>query len=89
MIKIPLAQIIDRIVQEKGIDRDSVNDMLKKKMQELSGLISEEGAAHIIANELGIKLFQVGGSIKVKDGMVMLTPVGLTIENEIAVRLTP
>jgi len=39
-------------------------------MDQLSGLISEEGAAHIIANELGVKLFQAaqaGGQLKIND----------------------
>ena len=67
MIKIPLSQIIDRIVQEKGLARADVNELIKKKMEQLSGLITEEGAAHIIANELGIRLFQIGGTSKIKN----------------------
>ncbi len=79
MIKIPLSQIIDRISQEKGIERARISELIKQKMQELSGLITEEGAAHIIANELGVKLFQAGGQLRIKDilpGMKNIETVG-------------
>ncbi len=36
-----------------------------------------------------VALLVTQGSIKIQDDLVMLTPVGLTIENEIAVRLSP
>lgn len=42
-------------------------DLLKKideKCASLNGLISKEGAAHIIANELGVKLLEGGGKIR-------------------------
>ena len=37
-------------------------------MKQLSGLISKEGAAHIVANELGIKLFDsFTGKLQIKN----------------------
>lgn len=42
-------------------------DLMKKideKCASLNGLISKEGAAHIIANELGVKLLEGGGKIR-------------------------
>ena len=35
---------------------DEVKELVKKKVEELSGLVSEEGAMYVVANELGVKL---------------------------------
>ena len=45
-----------------------INIKIDEKLKLLSGLISKEGAAHIVANELGIKLFdQIGGKLQIKN----------------------
>lgn len=56
MIKIPLNLIIERIKADSGITEEEINKRIATKMEQLSGLISKEGAAHIVANELGIRL---------------------------------
>ncbi|MBI2507941.1 hypothetical protein HYV89_03230 [Candidatus Woesearchaeota archaeon] len=50
-----------------GLSLFEIEEKIKNKMEQLSGLISREGAAHIIANELGIKVFEDIGEIKIKD----------------------
>ncbi|MFH1400165.1 MAG: OB-fold nucleic acid binding domain-containing protein, partial [Nanoarchaeota archaeon] len=40
---------------------------ISQKLNQLSNLISEEGAAHIVANELGVKIFEVPKDPKIKD----------------------
>ena len=50
-----------------GLSLFEIEDKIKNKMEQLSGLISKEGAAHIIANELGIKVFEDIGEIKIKE----------------------
>ncbi|MBD3259079.1 DUF2240 family protein [Candidatus Woesearchaeota archaeon] len=68
MYKIPTEEIIKRLVANTDLSEEQVKEKIKAKMDELSGLISAEGAAHIIANELGVKLFQLGtGMLKIKD----------------------
>ena len=68
MIKIPYDQIIEKIRQEADISEDDLNEKINAKMKQLSGLISREGAAHIVANELGIKLFEnVTGKLQIKN----------------------
>src|SRR3989339_2185984 len=57
MFKIPLAEIKEKIVSSGKLTLQDLDVKIKKKINDLSGLISEEGAAHIIANELGIELF--------------------------------
>jgi len=80
MIKIPLQDIIDKIVKSANISEGEVNAKIKQKLDQLSGLISKEGAAHIIANELGVKLFEpVEGKLQIKNilaGMRSVETVG-------------
>lgn len=58
MINIPLANIISRIKEKTNLPDEEINALIDQKLASLSGLISREGAAHIIANELGIKLLE-------------------------------
>jgi len=68
MIKIPYEQIIDKIKNEGNISEEEIQQKIEDKMKQLSGLISKEGAAHIIANELGIKLFEAtSGKLQIKN----------------------
>ena len=68
MIKIPYEQIIEKIKAESDISEEDLNEKINAKMKQLSGLISKEGAAHIVANELGIKLFDnVTGKLQIKN----------------------
>lgn len=69
MMLLTLPQIKEKILTA-GVTEAELNDRIKKKMEELSGLISEEGAAHIIANELGMNLATVPSLLKVSS----LTP---------------
>lgn len=54
-----------------------VQQKIKAKIEQLYGLVSEEGAAHIIANEFGIKLFEVSGDLKIKDIMIGMKSVDI------------
>jgi len=54
-------------LKDSGLSLFEIEEKIKNKMEQLSGLISKEGAAHIIANELGIKVFEDVGEIKIKD----------------------
>ena len=58
MLKIPLNDIIAKILKETSLSEAEINTKIDQKLDQLSGLISKEGAAHIIANELGVKLFE-------------------------------
>ena len=67
MITISVNQIKEKIAKEKGIDQEEVSQKIKSKLEELSGLISEEGAAHIVANELGVDLMKTEGVTKIQN----------------------
>lgn len=76
MIKIPYEQIIERIKKEGKISENEINGKIDDKMKQLSGLISKEGAAHIVANELGIKLFDsFTGKLQIKNILAGLRDV--------------
>ncbi len=50
--------IIGRIKEEKGLSDEEIQQRIKEKLAKLSGLISQDGAAHIVANELGIDIIE-------------------------------
>ena len=80
MIRMPLSDIIAKIKEKAGISEEEVNERVNKKLDQLSGLISKEGAAHIVANELGVKLFEeTGGKLQIRNilaGMRSVETVG-------------
>jgi len=84
MIKIPLNDILGKIKEKTAWSDQEVDRKLKQKMDQLAGLISKEGAAHIIANEQGIKLLeQTSGRLKIKNvlsGMRNVEIVGRVID---------
>ena len=68
MIKIPFEDIVSKIKEKGNLTEEEINSKIQEKTKQLSGLISKEGAAHIIANELGIKLFEdFSGKLQVKN----------------------
>jgi replication factor A1 len=71
MIRMPLDDIITKIKEKSGMTDSEIDAKLQQKLDQLSGLISREGAAHILANELGLKLFeQASGRLDIKNVLV-------------------
>lgn len=48
-------KILDRIAKSSGLEKEEIERRVEAKRAKLSGLISREGAAQVIAVELGIK----------------------------------
>ena len=68
MIKIPIETVFTKIKEQKGISDAEIEEKIKAKMAQLSGLVSREGAAHIVANELGVKVIaKTSGRIKINE----------------------
>ena len=68
MMKMPYELIVSKIKEKSGISEADISRRVDEKLRQLSGLVSREGAAHIIANELGIKLFDaVTGRLQIKN----------------------
>lgn len=54
MNEIKSESYITKIIEETGLNRKEIQELVNEKKQELRGLISEEGALFIIAKELGV-----------------------------------
>ncbi|MFB6145958.1 MAG: DUF2240 family protein [Candidatus Nanohaloarchaea archaeon] len=49
-------KIIEKIVEETDLDEDEVKEQIEEKMEEFSGLVSEEGAVHLVAKDAGVQI---------------------------------
>lgn len=67
MIQIPYERVREAIKEQKGFSESDIDKRVQEKLTALSGLISKDGAIHIIANELGVKLMPDRKYLKVKD----------------------
>ncbi len=82
MFKIPIADLKAKILEKGGLSAVELDEKIKFKINELSGLISEEGAAHIIANELGVELVPKADRLKIKEvyaGMKNISVIGKVV----------
>lgn len=84
MIKIPYEEIISKIKEGSKISEAEISSKIKEKMDQLAGLISKEGAAYIVANELGVKMLDsFNREVKIKniaEGMKSASVLGKVIE---------
>ncbi len=77
MINVPFDKIKEKIKEESGLSAEEIDKKIKDKMHELSGLVSKEGAAHIIANELKIDLIKTD-NLKIKDLLAGMRNIDIT-----------
>jgi len=76
MIGLTYEQIIEKIKTEKQLSDTEIKTKIEGKLTQLGDLISKSGAAHIVANELGVKVYDnLSRRIKIKDLMPGLTSV--------------
>lgn len=68
MMNIPYKDIIAKIKDKTELSENEIETKVRAKLDNLAGLISKEGAAHIIANELGVRLIpETNGKLKIKE----------------------
>ncbi len=53
-----LEDVIKKISEKSGTSADEIKKLIEEKQDELSGLVSKEGAMHIVARELGVSLLK-------------------------------
>ncbi|HIG97897.1 TPA: hypothetical protein HA231_00525 [Candidatus Woesearchaeota archaeon] len=84
MIQLSYEEIIARISEKSGLGQAELSDRVTRKMAQLAGLVSREGAAHIVASELGIRLVdQLSGRLQIKNilnGMRDVETVGKVMQ---------
>ena len=49
-------QAVAKILENSSLSEDEISSRINEKLNQFAGLVSKQGAAHILANELGIKL---------------------------------
>ena len=59
-------QIIDEILKKTSFSRDEIKKKIERKQKELGGLVSAEGAAHLVAKEYGMDLLNSDGKRKLQ-----------------------
>jgi ssDNA-binding replication factor A large subunit len=78
MMTIPLSFTVKKIKEQTKLSEQEITDKIQNKLRQLSGLISEEGAAHIIANELGVKLMDSSGALQIENILAGMRNVELS-----------
>ena len=73
-------EIIKKICEEKHMDHEEVHLRVKEKLKQLSDLISKEGAAHIVANELGVKVYEIPKNLGRRISISELNPAFKGVE---------
>ncbi|MBS3170904.1 hypothetical protein J4223_03945 [Candidatus Woesearchaeota archaeon] len=73
-------EIVTKISTEKGLTREEIEKKVKEKLNQLSDLISKDGAAHIVANELGVRVYETPSSTPKKVSIKELNPAFKNVE---------
>jgi len=47
-------EIIEKIAEQTEASDEEISDEVEEKMDEFEGLVSEEGALHLVAKEYGV-----------------------------------
>jgi len=71
---------INKIIENTGLTRKEIQDMVGEKKDELKGLISEEGALFIIARELGVDVKEENKEI-IKDIDILISDITPNMKN--------
>jgi len=60
--------VLDKIVEETDATEDDIEEEVEEKMEEFEGLVSEEGAIHLVAKEYGVQVEGEGSKeLKIKN----------------------
>jgi len=79
MLNLQYEKMVELIKVKSGLSEDEIHRRVKEKINQLSDLVSKEGAAHIVANQLGISLVEMPKKLKIceiREGMKNIEVVG-------------
>jgi ssDNA-binding replication factor A large subunit len=72
-------ELLQKIIEKTGSSQDEIQKKILEKQQELSNLVSKEGAAYIIAKELGLDVFpKVKRRLEIKNVVPKIRDLKLT-----------
>ncbi len=77
MFGLSYPDIIKRIKEGTNLSESEIESKVKDKLTKLSDLITKEGAAHIVAHELGVKIFEPVGKLTIDKLMAGMNSVNL------------
>ncbi|MCD4759968.1 hypothetical protein K8R33_03700 [archaeon] len=85
MFGLKYEDIVEKILKEKEISKEDLDEKINEKISQLSDLISKEGAAQIVANQLGVKMSEdlTGKRLKIKEipkGVGSVNAVGKVLQ---------
>lgn len=73
-----LDELIAKITTASNLSEPEVRNLIEEKQIELSGLISEEGAAYLVAKELGLELRREQERLNIENVMAGMQNVDIT-----------
>ena len=71
--------LIKKISEEADLDEEDVKEEVEAKMEEFSGMVSEEGAIHLVAKEHGIQLSEASSDLKVENVVPGMRKVNIKV----------
>ncbi|MFB0561582.1 MAG: DUF2240 family protein [Candidatus Lokiarchaeia archaeon] len=71
-------EILDKIVNEGNISREDALKRINAKKKKMGGLLTDEGAAHLVAKELGLDIFE---DINYKKPSLEIKDISLEMRN--------
>lgn len=80
MIEMKTELYINKIIEDTGLTRKEIQNLVEDKKNELKGLISDEGALFIIAKELGVDI-KNGNKDLLKDIEIYISDVTQNMKN--------
>lgn len=74
-----IREIVEKITEKTDLNKKQTEEKIKQKQKEFSGLVSKEGAVHIVAKEMGINLLKKKEkSLKIKNIVSGMNSVKVT-----------
>jgi ssDNA-binding replication factor A large subunit len=72
-------ELVQKIIEKTGLSQEEVQKKILEKQRELSNLISKDGAAYIIAKELGLDILpKTKRRLEIKNVIPKITDLKLT-----------
>src|SRR3989338_7933441 len=74
-----LDELVLKVQEGSKMSADEIKKLVSEKVEEFSGLISAEGAAHIVAKELGVNLLErISRNVKIANVVPGLNSANVT-----------
>lgn len=69
--------LIEKTAEESDLSEDDIKEKVEEKMEEFSGMVSEEGAVHLVAKEHGVQLSEADNDLKIENVVPEMRKVSL------------